>query len=154
MTEITVQYKSIVKPGNNMRRAVTVRLASLVLTPCIAWCQAVPIPHDPQAERENIEYSGKSRFVFRFKDPNLAVSWFNDGAATQNPLMSCSLVIEIPISRLETIFAANCLTRHGSETVQVCQDTGVGESKLLPSSTTDATKSALLTFLATWCPGG
>jgi hypothetical protein len=128
--------------------------AALLLVSCTRWCQAMPIPDDPQATRETVEYSGRALFLFVFKDPNLALPWFNDGVAKHDPLMSCSLVIEISVSRSETIFAADCITKNRSKAVQVCQDTGVGESKLLPSITGDATKSALLKFIETWCPGG
>jgi hypothetical protein len=46
-----------------------------------------------------------------YKNPNLAVPWFNDGVAKENPLISCSVVVELSTGKVETIYAGNCFTK-------------------------------------------
>lgn len=119
-----------------------------------AYGQTPPTPQDPQASTETIEYSGTPLSLDVFKNPNLAIPWFNSGVAQDMPVRSCSLVIALYAGRVETIYAGDCITQGDGHPVQVCQDTGIGESKILPIEAADETKEALLGFLQKWCPGG
>lgn len=132
------------------------RLALLLVTFAAfkAYGQVPPPPEDPKASQEMIEYSGAPLNLEVFKTPNLAIPWFNNGVAQEMPVKSCSLVMALYAGQLETIYAGDCLSQRDGQHVQLCADTGVGESKLLPVEASNETKEALLGFLEKWCPGG
>lgn len=121
-----------------------------------ARCQNTPEPNDPQGFTREIHYNldGTLSPLVKFKNPNLALPWFNAGVAKGDPLKSCSVVIELSTGRVEDIFAGSCVTRRRGNFVRICQDTGIGESKVLLTKAPDVTEASLFSFLEQYCPGG
>lgn len=135
---------------------VVILFLTLILVCPAAKSQTVQAPTDYHGSIKEVPYGidGTLTPLINLKIPNLALPWFNAGVAHSNPLASCSVVIELSPGRTEDIFAGNCTTKNHGESVQVCQDTGVGEAKLIPIQAKDATDKSIWSFLIKYCPGG
>jgi len=100
-----------------------------------------------------------THLLVTFHDPSLGVAYLNTALVkthTEGQLVSCSLLIEIGLTRYEAGFGGVCILRNhtGDEHVQVCRDTGVGRFRVSPTAATDATKATLTKFLEDNCLGG
>jgi len=114
---------------------------------------------DRAAGQTEVIFNGELRRAHG-DDPIIGPSKFNSSLGqwgVGGRLISCSVVMEIPVSRYETGVGGSCILqdREGKKKqVLVCNDTGVGRFKLIPAGTQPASRHDVAQFAADNCTGG
>ena len=118
-----------------------------------------PPPSETPFDLKTMSINGQEVSYHSFRDPNAGLLWLNarlQEFKVAGSLLSCTSLVEVPVTRYEEGFGGFCRLKDGGreETVKVCADTGVGNFRLLPSGNGPVTPEAAVEFVAGNCAGG